>query len=521
MKTFHLGYKKPKGQVASRISYMVVFLFALFCFFPTSAWAEEIAGPNQVILTWTGNPATSQTITWLTPDVNANTIQYTESEGFNGDYSAAELKTATGSKFDDSDDYRFTVGLTGLSPGTQYVYRVGRDEAWSEPLSFSTSNDPDDFTFLYLGDVQEGYAQWGSMVERIYEENPEIRFALLGGDLTNEGDDTDEWGEFLNAATGVFSRIPVMPAKGNHDQDLFFEFFALPENGPQTINGAFYSFDYGEAHFVVLDTSNVITDDVKQWLQEDLQNTDQKWRFAVFHHPAYQEFDDNKTIDDAIREHWVPILEQYHVDMVFVGHQHVYMRTYPIFQDIVQSDAYGIVYVMGNSGSKQYALGQGFPYIAREETGSNYQLIDIEDDVLTLTSRKADGELIETYTINKGDIPGEEKPRYTVNPDVTDPTYTPGTTAEGICTMTVNPGISGFKYFTASIEPVIPHNGKETVVFTYLRNGNLLHINSTRADFDQVQAAQAGFNVEAGDVIKVYIVDDLNNEADSNPVILQ
>lgn len=180
MKIFQVGYKKPKGQVAGRISYLVVFLFALFCFFPASAWAEEIAGPNQVILTWTGNPATSQTITWLTPDVNANTIQYTESEGFNGDYSAAELITATGSKFDDSEDYRFTVALTGLTPGTQYVYRVGRDGAWSEPLSFSTSNNPDDFTFLYLGDVQEGYAQWGSMVEGIYAENPEIRFALLG-----------------------------------------------------------------------------------------------------------------------------------------------------------------------------------------------------------------------------------------------------------------------------------------------------------------------------------------------------
>ena len=128
----------------------------------------------------------------------------------------------------------------------------------------------------------------------------------------------------------------------------------------------------------------------------------QKWKFAVFHHPAYQDFDDSKTVDDAIREHWVPILEQYQVDMVFVGHQHVYMRTHPIFRGEVANDSNGIVYVMGNSGSKEYALGQGFPYIACEETGSNYQLIAIEGDVLTLTSRKADGELIETYAIYKG-----------------------------------------------------------------------------------------------------------------------
>ena len=74
---------------------------------------------------------------------------------------------ADGKQFAASEDYRFTVTLTGLKPGTRYVYRVGRDEAWSKPL-FSTSGDPDDFTFLYLGDVQEGYAQWGSMIGEVY-----------------------------------------------------------------------------------------------------------------------------------------------------------------------------------------------------------------------------------------------------------------------------------------------------------------------------------------------------------------
>ena len=102
---------------------------------------------------------------------------------------------------------------------------------------------------------------------------------------------------------------------------------------------------------MVLDTGNV-TEGVKQWLREDLQSTNKKWKFAVFHHPAYQDFDDSKTVDDAIREHWVPILEQYQVDMVFVGHQHVYMRTHPIFRGEVANDSNGIVYVMGNSGSK-------------------------------------------------------------------------------------------------------------------------------------------------------------------------
>jgi 3',5'-cyclic AMP phosphodiesterase CpdA len=177
-------------------------------------------------------------------------------------------------------------------------------------LSFTTAADtamtlPSYTWVMFRKDMRSGVI---CMVEEIYKENPEIRFALLGGDLTNHGEDVNEWGEFLSAAAGVFSQIPMMPAKGNHDGNPFLDFFALPENGPQGVMGScFYSFDYGDAHFVILDSSNIITDSVKQWLQQDLQNTNKKWKFAVFHHPPYQNFDDNKTIDDALREHWVPI----------------------------------------------------------------------------------------------------------------------------------------------------------------------------------------------------------------------
>ena len=69
--------------------------------------------------------------------------------------------------------------------------------------------------------------------------------------------------------------------------------------------------------------------------------------------------------------------------------------------------------------------------------------------------------------------------------------------------------------------PLVPHTGDETVVFTHYRNNRQLGINATRADFETVRDAQAGFNVEAGDVIKVYIVDQLTNSTERNPVILQ
>ncbi|MGI5941888.1 MAG: NosD domain-containing protein [Pelotomaculaceae bacterium] len=112
------------------------------------------------------------------------------------------------------------------------------------------------------------------------------------------------------------------------------------------------------------------------------------------------------------------------------------------------------------------------------------------------------------------------KPVYTVTPEA-DAAYTAEKTSEGINFMTVNDGVSGFKYFTVGITPVTSHDGNETAVFTHLRNGSQLELNATRADFDQVGTAQAGFNVKAGDVVKVYLVDELTNAIDHNPVILQ
>ncbi|TEB08065.1 Regulator of chromosome condensation (RCC1) repeat protein [Pelotomaculum schinkii] len=111
-------------------------------------------------------------------------------------------------------------------------------------------------------------------------------------------------------------------------------------------------------------------------------------------------------------------------------------------------------------------------------------------------------------------------PVYTVTPEADD-AYTAGTTQEGINTMTVNDGVTGFKYFTVNIAPVVSHSGNETVIFTHFRNGSQLGLNATRADFDQVEIAQAGFNVQSGDVIKAYIVDNLTNAIDLNPIILQ
>lgn len=517
------GLKHNKlNKKSMRVITCLCLMLVISCLsFSSVVLAQGISQPEQIVLTWTANPTTTQTITWLMPPDSSAAVQYLRANDYDDNFDAARHLEVSGTTFNNSGTlYRYTVDIVGLSPDTEYIYRVGSEGAWSEPAVFTTAMEDKDFTFLYMGDIQAGYDSWGNMLDSIYENYPEIKFALLGGDLTDSSHDENEWLEFLDAATGIFSRIPVMPTLGNHDGLMYLKFFALPGNGPTGLKQEFYSFDYGDAHFVILNSGNNTSETVKQWLQQDLEATDKKWKFVAFHHPAYPVVYDYKGIDRSIRENWISILEQNEVDMVFVGHQHVYMRTHPIFQGEIQSDSYGIVYVMGNAGYKFYAAGEDFPYIANRRTGNNYQVINLEGDVLTLTSKEADGELIETYVIDKSMQTHPEKPQYNIIPEA-GPIYSIGTTIDGIKTMTVNSNQTGFKYFTVLIESVIAHEGTETVVFTQLRDGVQIQVNSLMADFDLIEAAQAGFNVEDGDVIKVYLVDDLNNAVDFNPTVLQ
>ena len=98
-----------------------------------------------------------------------------------------------------------------------------------------------------------------------------------------------------------------------------------------------------------------------------------------------------------------------------------------------------------------------------------------------------------------------------------DPAYTIEHTIEGLPVLTIQQGFSGYRTFSVNIVPVKGHPGNEALVFAHLRNGKQIQGNSTTADYDHVSTAQAGFNVRPGDMIKIYLVDDLFSDT---PVIL-
>lgn len=383
---------------------------------------ENTGAPDQIILSWTGDPQTTQTIAWRNSSTIASgKIQYMKEGEQTVDFSGALEKDAVCGELYTGYNH-FEAGLDNLESGATYAYRVGSEGGWSEANTFTTATDTDKFSFMYMGDTHIGYDQnsagvWRQLLDQALNNYPDLKFALQGGDLVDETKDTGQWEEFFNTEAGVFDRIPFMPTIGNHeseDTSIYLNSFDLPQNGPEDLKEHDYSFDYGDAHFVVLDSNlmgseGALSEAGLSWLESDLQSSDKTWKFVMFHHPPYGVDSRDVTQGNMIKASWAPIMERNGVDMVFVAHQHMYMRTYPISGgEIQEKPGQGITYVLGDASNKTYLNPEEHDYISVVKEGSDatgYTVINIDGDVLTMTTRGLDGEIMDQFKINKsGDM---------------------------------------------------------------------------------------------------------------------
>lgn len=368
--------------------------------------------PDQVVLTWSGAPQTTQTVQWRSAARAPEARLRYRPAGVEGaaawQYQEAEtvlLKDPY--MINDPEVARHTVSLTDLEPGATYTYQAGTGGIWSEPAQFQTAPaNADTFRFMYLGDAQTGLDAWGGLLHDAYARHPEAAFCILAGDLVNRGGDRADWDAFFAGAGGVYDRCPLVPAIGNHDDDdprgpwLYLDLFDLPDNGPEQVEPErAYSFTYGTAFFVVLD-SNLPPETQTDWLDQQLASSRALWKIAVYHHPVYP----SKPSRDnpEIRQEWAPLFDQYGVDLALQGHDHAYMRTHPLRGGArVDTPADGTVYVMAVSGTKFYE--QELPEVAAIgfEDLQTYQMIDIAGRRLTYRAYDAGGQVVDELIIRK------------------------------------------------------------------------------------------------------------------------
>lgn len=376
------------------------------------------AKPDQVTLTWGGDPKTTQSIQWRTgTNTTRGAVAYLKKadyKNFNPGsphiIAAESTLVKTQAVLNQPEICTHAVTLSGLEPGTTYVYAVGdgTDRGWTELSEFTTApGEVRPFSFVYMGDVQAGLGRWRSLLTRVYRKRPDAAFYLLAGDNVNRGNDRNEWDAFFHAADGVFDRRVVAPVIGNHEYhggppELYRAMFTLGVNGPSDVPSEHaYAFEYSNAVFVFMD-SYQSPEAYVDWMDNIFRESKAVWKFVMFHHPLYSSSAgrDNTWLRDA----WLPVFDKHHVDIVFQGHDHAYLRTYPMKADKrVQSPAEGTVYIVSVSGTKLYEQGE-HPYtqVGFEDTPT-CQVLDIqtETDRLVYRAYDVDGNTKDEFVIEK------------------------------------------------------------------------------------------------------------------------
>lgn len=385
---------------------------------------KPTARPDRIILTWTGDPTTTQAVTWLTStEVKEGLAELAVATPGPEFAKAATTFKATSQPLTTnlSVAHYHTVEFQDLKPGTKYAYRVGDGVNWSEWFHFSTASDrPEPFSFVYFGDAQNDVrSMWSRVIREAYSDAPKAKFMIHAGDLINRAEVDEEWGEWHGAGQWLNGMMPSVAVPGNHEmakgendsRRLSHHWrpqFAQPENGPAGLEETCFTLVYQNVRIIGLNSNEQI-DVQTPWLDKVLAENKSPWVVCTFHHPIYST---GKDRDNAtLRAAWKPVFDKYKVDLVLQGHDHTYGRTgldtplvttgnVPTGVSGVDGRA-GTVYVVSVSGPKMYNL-QDQPVMKRSaEDTQLYQIIHVDGPTLRYEARTATGELYDAFTLEK------------------------------------------------------------------------------------------------------------------------
>ncbi|MBR0288623.1 MAG: metallophosphoesterase family protein [Selenomonadaceae bacterium] len=283
----------------------------------------------------------------------------------------------------------------------------------------------DKFKAIIFPDSQCGgsYDTWGGVAGSAFAKNPDAVLFVNVGDLVDNGEDRVQWEDWLRHVEQFTPEIVFAPVLGNHETYTrewtfrtpvsYLNYFATPNNGVENFSRRFYSFDVGAAHFVVLDSQwdelgIELIDLQKNWLRQDLNLTDKRWKIIFIHKDVLQyrihRRPERKEGFSDVGELFMPEFESLGVDVVFTGHLHTYRNRGHLKN--FQRDETGPLYILtGISGNVRYgglwidhALDE---VIAPQPETDNYLTLDVDAKTLTVKCFSPNGRPIDEVTLHK------------------------------------------------------------------------------------------------------------------------
>ena len=334
------------------------------------------------------------------------------------------------------------VVLSGLTPGATYQYRLGNTYVgpksgvaftyYSDYFSFKTEPETSEsFTFLHMADSQTSrgssyyYSYWGNTLQKASDKFPDASFIIHTGDMVDTSNQS-QWEAFLGAAGTNLSSPAFMPVLGNHEnsarstsEPYCQTIFNVDSQNGFALN---YSYTYGNALFINLNsnyTSSSELEKQKQWIiNEAATKGEGKFIIISFHKAPFGGTHAGDSDVLRIKKVLVPVFEQIGADLVLQGHDHNYIRTYPIKNgvpnksansELINTSQDGVIYMMSrNSGEKNYSVTSKKDYMnvlwnySAEINSVNatvFSAITVEEDKIIVTAYTSDYRVIDTYTL--------------------------------------------------------------------------------------------------------------------------
>ncbi|MBU1236686.1 MAG: metallophosphoesterase family protein [Gammaproteobacteria bacterium] len=414
--------------------------------------------PDSIRIVWaTASSGTSQAVVRPAGSSSATTVTASQAQ-----YASGVTGITT--------FYQQEALLTGLQPGGEYVYDIvhkGATLARNVPFVALKAATATSLNFIAFGDSGTQYSEPRNVRNAISSRDaigdyvyPHDFVVGLGDIAYNTGshaeydanffDQMSARGDDGDGARGILADRPFVPALANHDYDQsyantpdgFLDSFVLPTDGvPAADAERYFSFDAGDAHFVVLDSMKFDTTDSSEtanrlqamldWLAADLAATTRTWRIAFFHHTIFSAGTHGTYGDIGInrlmRQKLAPILQAHGVQLAMFGHDHLYERSKRLSVDasgkivrsatcngitsnVVESTA-GIVYVVaGNGGGDLYRRQTDPTKVCGTATyasdvanyGDGYDFVAMNGSAPALYDDYVSGEVPATPTIRHG-----------------------------------------------------------------------------------------------------------------------
>lgn len=327
---------KTKKLVSFLLTAVMLFSFAV-----TAFATGEVSRVSNVI---NGDSDTSRGFSWYTDDKCGSDLQIAP---IGEDLSSAQI--ITGYSYSAMGKYVHKVKADSLLPGTEYAYRVGDSSSntWSEICYFETADKEDDSAeFIVIADVQasndENFKKAAVIMDKAVEYSPNHNFIITLGDFVNDCTN-EEWDSYFKNFAFANNNTTLVPVAGNHEGNLqWFKFYntfnigAVP--GSDVMTGCYYSFDWGDAHFAVLNSNDMYPMSMQQinWLKNDMNKSDAQWKIILMHRALYSAGKNiNKPDTLVMRNVLLPVIDELGIDVVFAGHDHMYFRTHQVKNDEV------------------------------------------------------------------------------------------------------------------------------------------------------------------------------------------